>query len=126
MSAQSRSGSRSTTPSSRSSAHWSACLMPKVAGSCTLCGMMTFDVLRQHPNGAPIRLGKPLATARRLHFVLVDGSTMSLTFCDPCARNMTPVHYPIFWQNVLEAFRQEIELLEARDPDRHEARVRAF
>ena len=99
--------------------------MPKVAGSCTLCGMMTFDVLRQTADGTPTRLGKPRDIARRLHFVLADGSTMSLTFCDPCARNMTPVHYPIFWQNVLEAFRQEIELLEARDPERHEARVLA-
>ena len=99
--------------------------MPKVAGSCTLCGKMTFDVLRQNADGTPIRLGKPLDTAWRLHFVLADGSTMSLTFCEPCARDLAPIHYPLIWQNVLEAFRHEIELLEARDPERHEARVRA-
>ena len=99
--------------------------MPKVAGSCTLCGKMTFDVLRQNADGTPIRLGKPHDTARRLHFVLADGSTMSLTFCEPCARDLAPIHYPIIWQNVLEAFRREVELLEARDPERHEARVRA-
>lgn len=99
--------------------------MPKCAGSCTLCGKMTFDVLRQRPDGTPARLGRPRAEARRLHFVLADGSTMALTFCEPCARDLTPIHYPIIWQKVLEAFRLEIEQLEARDPERHAARVAA-
>ena len=99
--------------------------MPKVAGSCTLCGKMTFDVLRQNADGTPIRLGKPHDTARRLHFVLADGSTMSLTFCEPCARDLAPIHYPIIWQNVLEAFKHEIDLLEGRDPERHASRIRA-
>jgi hypothetical protein len=84
---------------------------------------MVFDVVRQDEHGRPTRLGAPSQDAQRAHFVLKDGSTMALTMCSSCLAGLTPADYPVIWQNVLEAFRQEIKLLEARDPDHHDQRV---
>lgn len=55
----------------------------KRIGHCTLCDEPAFEVLRV-VDGIPTEIGRPLAGARRVTLVLVDGSRTDLTFCKKC------------------------------------------
>ena len=67
----------------------------KTLGHCTLCDKEVFEIIRRYPsylpNGSdhpyanePMKVGKPLPDAKRVSFVLLDGSRCDLTFCSTC------------------------------------------
>lgn len=85
----------------------------KRIGCCTLCEKPVFEILAkwtQGPmKGEPRRIGRPTTAARRVHYLLSDGSSMPLTFCADCVeRALAPESFPMIWGLVLEAFGREL------------------
>lgn len=60
----------------------------KLEGCCTACNKPVFEVKARFASGplsrAPSVVGKPEDNARRVTFLLSDGSTVALSFCEPC------------------------------------------
>ena len=91
----------------------------KIAGACTLCDKPCFEVMQVYEAherlpGEPKRLGPPFEDAARVTFLLMDGSKMSLTFCEACAVALAPEQYIDIWRKVLRSWMREIVGNEAR------------
>ena len=85
----------------------------KLSGCCTLCDEPVFEVVARWQEGErhagePRRLGPPLDHARRITFLLLDGSTNDLTFCASCMESLTPAQYPAIWQKNLRSWQREL------------------
>ena len=81
----------------------------KRAGCCTWCDEEVYEIITRFPEGPlsgyPRKIGKPLDSARRISYALVDGSRADLTCCAGCEFEMTqPVNMPIIWQKVIRSF----------------------
>lgn len=76
-------------------------MSPKLIGCCTCCDREVFDVARRDADRRPIETGAAHEDAMRVKFVLVDGKTMDLTFCEPCASSLTSAQFPHIWQRVM-------------------------
>lgn len=82
----------------------------KIAGACTSCGTMCFDVLAVHDSheqypGEPKQIGAPHEGAKRVFFRLFDGSVMQLTFCNEC--NPEYSQYADIWHKVMRTWLRE-------------------
>lgn len=71
----------------------------KRLGHCTLCETQVFEM----PN--PSRIGAPRENARRVTFVLMDGTQADCTFCDECV--VSPESLPAIHRAWMEAWRRE-------------------
>ena len=80
---------------------------PKIAGACSCCDEMVFDVTARHEDGRPARLGAPHPAARRIAFLLASGEIMDLTFCAGCAATVGDRYGPL-WDKVLVSWTAEL------------------
>ena len=81
---------------------------PKVAGCCSKCDAEVFDVKRRDPaTQMPLQLGPAHENAVRVTFVLMNGSTMDITFCADCADGLTPSDYAPLWGRVMAAWAKQ-------------------
>lgn len=77
----------------------------KIAGCCTLCDKPQFEILRKYTEGPragePADFGKPAPEAHRITFLLADGSTTDMTFCESCAGDIS---FSEVWRRNMAAF----------------------
>lgn len=82
----------------------------KIAGCCSLCDKPQFEVLRKYTEGPragePADFGKPDPDTRRITFLLADGSTTDMTFCESCA---VDIPFSEVWRRNMAAFVFEFE-----------------
>lgn len=81
---------------------------PKIAGCCTDCEKLVFDVIARGEDGRPKQLGAPQPDARRVTFLLADGSVMDLTFCSDCISSLNTSEYGKLWDTVLVSWLTEL------------------
>lgn len=81
---------------------------PKIAGACSCCDEMVFDVVARCEDGRPARLGAPHPAARRIAFLLASGEIMDLTFCAGCAALTAGDRYGRLWDRVLVSWKAEL------------------
>ena len=86
----------------------------KIAGCCTLCDKPQFEILRKYTEGPragePADFGKPEPGVTRVTFLLADGSTTDMTFCESCVGNIS---FSEAWRRNMAAFDFEFEHREA-------------
>lgn len=85
----------------------------KKPGCCTFCDKPVYHIKTRWTKGLlegePRKIGKPTHEAIRVHYVVSDGTTMTLTFCFDClpkaveVDNFTDIH-----RIVMEAFSREV------------------
>lgn len=99
------------------------------AGCCCLCGEEIYEVKRVFPRGharegEPMRIGRPLAGAKKCTMVQVSGRQLSVTLCKECAAELQlrPELYKTVHKSVLRAFERELE--EIRRTDKQMVRIR--
>lgn len=83
----------------------------KIAGGCTLCNARCFEVMQvfedhERTPGEPKRLGKPDDDAKRISFLLYDGTQMNLTFCAEC--DPQPEQFTEIWRKVMRSWQREV------------------
>lgn len=82
----------------------------KSTGCCTICDKEVFDILERYPSYLPDgtkhphseearKVGLALPDAKRVTFVLLDGSHCDLTFCSNC----TPGKISDMWKKCIES-----------------------
>ena len=80
----------------------------KIAGCCALCDKPLFEIIRKYTEGPrtgePADFGKPNPDARRVTFLLLDGTTTDMTFCESCDTPLAQV-----WCRNMAAFAFEFE-----------------
>jgi len=84
----------------------------KKTGCCTMCDKEVFEIVQRYAQDSPIKkepmkIGKPYPEAVLKVFVLMDGSTMDLTFCDQC--DPEPKDFPVIWKKVLKSWARELD-----------------
>lgn len=82
---------------------------PKRPGCCSHCGVEVYEVVTRYPEGPlhryPRELGKPLPTARLIHYVLTSGVRASITSCEVCVATLCdPASFAAIWQKVIQTF----------------------
>lgn len=94
----------------------------KKAGCCTLCDEPCFEVIstwdahERYP-GEPKRLGKVVGDATRISYMLLDGRSCDLTFCEDCAQTVNQTHYVEIWEKVCRTWRREMKTTGTPVPD---------
>lgn len=80
----------------------------KRLGSCSICDKEIYEITLRYTTPPleriPRKLGKPTNDAWKVEFVLRDGSTMSLSFCEDCKKKLTEAQYPALWKKVMESW----------------------
>lgn len=79
-------------------------MKPKIAGACTKCDEIVFEVVERNEDRIPTKLGPPLENAVRVTFRLMKGSAMDLTFCRHCAEGLDAMDYPHIWRRVMDSW----------------------
>lgn len=74
---------------------------PKLTGCCSACDVECFEVLTRDAERRPKQTGRPLDHAWRLGLLMVNGSTMDLTFCTDCKDKLQPGDFLPLWHRVL-------------------------
>lgn len=83
-------------------------MSPKILGSCSKCDAEVFEVAKRDPETrVPIQLGPCRDDAMRATFLLLDGSSMDLTFCKNCSDTLLPHDYRFLWQRVMLSWETE-------------------
>ena len=81
---------------------------PKKLGCCSVCDAEIYEIKLRYTQPplerVPRQLGKPLDKAWKVEFVLQDGSTMSLSFCEDCKNKLNETQFPSLWNRVLESW----------------------
>ena len=81
---------------------------PKKLGCCTVCDKEIYEISLRYTQPPlerfPRKLGIPKEDAWKVEFILRDGSTMSLSFCEACKNNLTTGQFPSLWNRVLESW----------------------
>lgn len=77
----------------------------KQVGSCNKCGDGCYEVTRRRAvSGMPTRLGKPLDHARKVTFILLDGTTMDLLMCETCVQSLSTADFKPIWDEQVQAW----------------------
>lgn len=84
--------------------------MHQIAGCCTNCDKEIYEIIARYSNDhplakEPLKIGKSLDSAVKHVFLLTDGSTMDVTFCDECQ----PDDLPKIWRTVLASWAREMD-----------------
>ncbi|MEE8327058.1 MAG: hypothetical protein V3R58_08500 [candidate division NC10 bacterium] len=84
----------------------------KRVGCCSLCNQEVFEAVSRWPSGFVLEqqiadVGAPVKGARRVTFLLVNGSLCDMTFCDRCdpvASNLAKL-----WKKVCTTMAKELD-----------------
>lgn len=77
---------------------------PKLLGSCTKCDAEVFDIVERDIDRLPKRVGAAHDDAIRVNFLMLDGSRMDLTFCQPCADGLIADDLQWIWRRVMKSW----------------------
>ena len=76
-------------------------MLHKRNGCCSKCDAEVFEIKTRDADGLPKQTGAPLDNGVRANFLMVNGSTMDLTFCKTCFDSLAPSDYLPLWHRVL-------------------------
>lgn len=79
----------------------------KIAGCCSCCDMLCFEVTAVREDGKPKTFGRPNDGATRITFLLLNGRRTDMTFCGACAGSLDPQWYATLWRKNLSGWLRE-------------------
>lgn len=84
----------------------------KQPGLCTVCQKEVYEIVARYSNDHPLakeikQVGKALETARRVQFVLTNGSRIDVTLCEDCC-DIDSKKMKIIWKKIKKAWLREM------------------
>lgn len=85
----------------------------KQPGLCTVCQKEVYEIVARYSNDHPLaketkQVGKPLETARRVQFVLTNGSRIDVTLCENCVEDIDSKTMKTIWKQIKKAWLREM------------------